>query len=92
MNSNFVDDSFDCARKIDSVAGALSELALCLHKTGNLGLGRALWSHADTLTAQAEKIRRICGDKTRDDLQEIQQASANMIKAALNVAQRVDKE
>jgi hypothetical protein len=85
MKSDFVTDCFDCSRDIAQISGALSEIASCLFKIGSPILADSLWEKADKLNIQAEKVRKICCDKVHKDLENSQEASGNMLKAALAV-------
>ena len=87
MNNNFVNDCFNCAKEIESNASILDVLAKSFHLTGNDKVAEKLYRRVDSLNEQAEKIRKICSDKTSKDLKDIEESTGNMIRAVLAVSE-----
>ena len=85
---SFVNDCFDCAKTIESNANRISVLAESFHLTGNDKLAEKLYSIFDSLTEQSERVRKICSNKTSQDLKDVQDATGNMLKGMLAVADK----
>lgn len=80
------------AALIERVAFQLRGLAGAFFATGNRDMADRLGDMAETLTEIAHGVRdesfRISGERLRD----AQQATANMLNAALAMAEKADKE
>ncbi len=81
--SDFLEDTNAARDQINGISMELNELGTAFNRTGNEALADKLWQFSYKLEESAKKIDDAVGAEIRDRCDQAQQASANMIAAAL---------
>ncbi len=88
MKKTFFDDCFEVAKQIEDETYHLNRLSEAFAETGNQHVSSNLYRRVEKLCLIAEKIRKICREKVDADWNDAKEASGNMLKAALAVADK----
>lgn len=81
--SEYLDTMFNETKEINYTAHELKALSRAFYATGNIAMGETLSCIAGSLLESSDKINKAVGQEVTDRCNQTQQATANMVSAAL---------
>jgi len=88
--SNYLNTMIDETQEINSEAYALRELSRAFYVTGNIIMGKDLYDISCRLIESSGNISKAVGQEITDRNDQAQQATANMVNAALAMCRPVE--
>lgn len=83
LTGNFVNDSFSVAELIGDISSHLKYLAKAFRTTGNQDMAETLFQYGIELDIADESIRKICGNRTTQELNSAQEMSGAILSSCL---------
>ena len=83
LTGNFVNDSFNVAERIGDISSNLKYLAKAFRTTGNQDMAETLFQYGIELDIADESIRKICGNRTTQELNSAQEMSGAILSSCL---------
>ena len=92
MSERFVTEMHDIADRMYEASKYLCEMSLHLGMVGLDKLAGQLEGEAAQLVSDAEKLRLLIGEKVAEDVKAAEQATTNMVRAALAMGEKAKRD